>query len=76
MKEESQALATAFNSSGETSYQKTYTLKKSEDRIVILALRVGKGREVEIREALKSMTEFVAGPIGTPCPCCNGTGRM
>jgi len=72
MEEKAKALAQALLDQGETSYEQVYTVKGTNDRIVVVVRRVDEKRAVLLRKATKA----IAGPWGEPCPCCNGTGRI
>lgn len=72
-------LAQALLNSGESSYTTTFNItehdRRSDEVIVVVAIRTGDKGE----KAVKRLTEAVkavSGPSGIPCPMCNGSGRI
>jgi metal-responsive CopG/Arc/MetJ family transcriptional regulator len=76
MEAEARKLAQALLDSGERRHTKTFTItegdRTSNEEVLIIAVR-GDDREIKrLSESIKA----VSGPSGTPCPMCNGTGKI
>ncbi len=72
MEENARQLAQDLVSEGKRSYIETFTIKDTEEKIVVIVQRVDKKRAVHLTE----VTKAVSGPWGEACSCCNGSGRV
>jgi hypothetical protein len=74
-------IAKELLNSGQTSDQASFTVTSNDQAtgevIVIVAIKTDRrGEETVKRLAENIATKAVAGPKGTVCPVCNGTGRV
>jgi len=70
-------LAGSLRDSGQDNYSQTFNLlfgdKPTGEMIIVIAVKTRSRTAVSrLSEAVKA----AAGPSGTPCPCCHGSGRL
>ena len=70
-------LADELLKTNDPNYIAAWNINNSDgEEVVVIVYRAKKTRSVRIRESFQKSYEFVAGPSGTRCPFCQGTGKL